>query len=185
MRVLLVTNLYPTVDDATRGVFAKRQFDSLRRVVNAEVIPIIVGKTGAGNLSSSRRAVRNALRQEQPDIVHVYYGLSGAALPLSVEQPIVLTLCGSDLLWALHSRSPRGFLERAVSLVTAWRGARVIVQSPLMERALSLKALRRRASILPTRIDLELFRPLSREGCRRRLGWPNDGTGEVGRAACR
>ena len=111
MRVLLVTNLYPTVDDATRGIFAKRQFDSLKRVVDAEVIPIVVGKTGAGNLRSSREAVRKALRREQPDIVHVYYGLSGAALPLSVKRSIVLTLCGSDLLWALHSRSPRGLLE--------------------------------------------------------------------------
>src|SRR5881396_2820123 len=128
MRVLLVTNLYPTFEDPTRGIFTQRQVESIRRRDAIEVIPLVVGKTGAGSLSSSRAAVRDALLREQPDIVHVYYGLSGAALPLGIAPPIVLTLCGSDLLWWLYSRSARPLLERAVSLVTAWRAARIIVQ---------------------------------------------------------
>jgi teichuronic acid biosynthesis glycosyltransferase TuaC len=175
MRVLLVTNLYPTANEPTRGIFVRRQFDALQRTSSVEVITVVVGKTGVGGVRASRKAVSTALQTQRPDIVHVYYGLSGAALPMMTPVPIVLTLCGSDLLWALHSWNLRALLERSVSLVTASRAARILVQSPLMKAALPLRRLRRRVAILPTGIDLQLFRPLPRAECRRVLNWdPSD-----------
>src|SRR5256885_10382972 len=176
MRVLMVTNLYPTPEDPTRGIFTQLHVDALRRTGGVDVLPLIVGRTGAGGLSASRAAVRDALRREKADLVHVYYGLSGAALPFVVSPPVVSPLCGSDVLWWLYSPSPRPLLEGAVSLITAWRAARVIVQSPIMKRALWLGALRQRVAVVPTGIDLQRFRPLSRSDCRRRLGWSETGT---------
>ena len=118
------------------------------RAVNAilqrPVEIVVVGKTGAGGLLRSRRAVADAIRRFAPDVVHVYYGLSGAALPLSLTQPVVLTLCGSDVFrWRIW-RDMKGLLEYVISMATARRARAVVVQSGAIRDALPAGRLRRR-----------------------------------------
>src|SRR3989442_11665094 len=93
-RVLLVTNMYPVPGDPVRGIFVARQMRAVSEVLRRPVEVIVVGRTGAGGLFRSRRLVADAIQKVAPDVVHVYYGLSGAALPFSLEPPVVLSLGG-------------------------------------------------------------------------------------------
>lgn len=170
-RVLLVTNLYPTQVDLARGVFVARQMRAVSAVLQRPVEIVVVGKTGAGGLLPSRHAVADAIRRFAPDIVHVYYGLSGAALPLFLTRPVVLTLCGSDLFrWCIW-RDMKGLLEYVISIATAHRARAVVVQSAAIRDALPAGPLRRRTEVMETGTDVGLFRPEDRSACRRRLGW--------------
>ena len=173
-RVLLVTNVYPTQADPTRGVFVARQMRAVNAILQRPVEIVVVGKTGAGGLLRSRRAVADAIRRFAPDVVHVYYGLSGAALPLSLTQPVVLTLCGSDVFrWRIW-RDMKGLLEYVISMATARRARAVVVQSGAIRDALPAGRLRRRTEIMETGTDVGLFRPEDRSACRRKLGWDTD-----------
>jgi glycosyltransferase involved in cell wall biosynthesis len=122
----------------------------------------------------SRHAVSQALRETTPDVVHVYYGLSGAALPLTGSPPVVLTLCGSDILRWHAWGDARGFLEYGVSVATALRARAIVVQSAAIREALPSARLRRRVKVLMTGIDSSLFRVQDRAECRQRLGWDTD-----------
>jgi teichuronic acid biosynthesis glycosyltransferase TuaC len=173
-RVLLVTNMYPTSADPARGVFVERLVRALNQLLTVPVQVVLVGRTGAGGFLRSRRAVVDAVRAFNPDVLHVYYGLSAAAVPASLTLPTVVTLCGSDLLQWKHRRTLRGLVEYVFSVWVAKRASVILVQSLVMRDALPRTVPRDRIKVEPPGIDLGLFRPLDRTECRRRLGWPTD-----------
>ena len=173
-RVVLVTNLFPTPARPHRGIFVERQVTAMNRLLREPVRVVLVGRTGAGGWLASRRAVREIVATDRPDIVHVYYGASGAVVPLGLAQPIVLTLCGSDILRWGTRHDFRGLVEYAVSWVTAARAQAVVVQSKPVRDALGAQALKSKVIVVPTGIDLTTFVPRDRTRCRVRLGWPVD-----------
>ena len=173
-RVVLVTNLFPTPAYPHRGIFVERQVTVMNRLLREPVRVVLVGRTGAGGWLASRRVVGEIVATVRPDIVHVYYGASGAVVPLGLTQPIVLTLCGSDILRWGTRHDFRGLLEYAVSWVTAVRAQAVVVQSKPVRDALGAQVLKSKAIVVPTGIDLATFAPRDRTRCRARLGWPVD-----------
>jgi len=173
-RVVFVTNLQPTADDPVRGVFVQRQMGALALVMGTPPHVVHVGSKGAGGLLPSRRAVRAAVRDFRPDLLHIVYGLSGAAVPFGVHVPAVLTLCGSDLLWWSTTGHPRGLLEYVVSVITAYRAKLITVESAVLRDALPTARLRARTVIVPPGVDRAVFRRLPRSECRARLGWSMD-----------
>ena len=173
-RVLLVTNMFPVPRDPTRGVFVARQTRAVSQLLSVPVEVVVVGRTGAGNILQSRDAVRERVRVFAPDLVHVYYGLSGAALPFRTRLPVLVTLCGSDLLRWHVAHDAWGFVEFATSTVTAHRARRIVVQSTVVRNALPFQALRSKTRVLATGIDLDQFCPLDRAVCRAGLNWPSE-----------
>ncbi len=173
-RLVFITNLQPTLDDRIRGVFLQRQIGDVAAMLRTPPRIVHVGGRGAGGLLASRRAVRAAIRELRPDVLHIVYGLSGAAVPFGLDVPAVLTLCGSDLLWGPTTGHPRGLLEYVVSVITACRAQRITVESAVLRDALPSASLRARTIILPPGVDRATFRPLPRSECRARLGWPVD-----------
>src|SRR6266566_215604 len=173
-RVVFVTNLQPTLDDQVRGVFVQRQIGALALLMRTPPRVVHVGEKGAGGFLPSRLAVRAAVREQRPDLLHIVYGLSGAAVPFGLDTPAVLTLCGSDLLWGPTTGHPRGLLEYAVSVITACRAKLITVESGVLRDALPTGLLRSRTVILPPGVDRGTFRPFPRSECRARLGWPVD-----------
>lgn len=171
LRVLWVTNMYPVPADPIRGIFVRREVEAVNRYLAHPVRVELVGRTGAGGLTRSRAAVARAIDEFKPDILHVYYGLSGIALPIRVKSAIILTLCGSDLLGFGKHRHPKRALEYFVSLVSSCRARAILLQSEVMREALPTPVLRARAIVLPSGIDPERFKPLNQADMRQRLGW--------------
>lgn len=171
LRVLLITNLGPLPTHPERGALVRRQFAEVSPRLHPSSRIVVVGKSGSGGLFASKRAVRAALSEVQPDVIHIYYGLSGVALP-KVKLPIVLSLCGSDILRWSRRRDLRGLFERKVSIMTARRSAVVIVQSGIMLAALPTD-IWPRTQVEPTGVASN-FHPRSRSACRALLGWPLD-----------
>lgn len=167
MRVLVVTNMYPTADRPYFGIFVARQVESLRRAGLDVAVEPIAGPRGRADYLLARRRVGRRVAEFGPDVVHVHFGYAGVA-GLGHGPPAVLTLHGSDV----HGLSGAGWRRRMGALISrraARRADRIIVQTDAMRRQLP-RSLQNIIGVIPNGIDEDLFRPLPRDQARARLG---------------
>ena len=169
IRVLLVTSDRLWNSGGGPAAFVARQAEFLRREgVEVDLFPF----RGALHLHEyvlGWWAVRRRLNDGSYDLVHAHFGQSGlTALPKRV--PLVVTFRGDDLEGSLRENGrymPAGWLLRFISRLVARQADAAIVASEHMKRYLPRSV---PTHVLPSGIDLELFRPEPRDEARRRLG---------------
>ena len=174
LRVLMVTSEWPMPGFPRTTNFIKRQVDYLRA---AGVLVDVFFFHGARNplrYVSAWARLRPHVRAGGYHLIHAQFGQSGL-LALPKQLPLVVTFRGSDLLGIVgdqdgrHTRVGR-LLQRASRLV-ARRADAVILVSSHMREELNTRA---PVHVVPSGLDLELFRPQPREEARRRLGFDPD-----------
>jgi glycosyltransferase involved in cell wall biosynthesis len=90
---------------------------------------------------------------------------------------MIVSIFGSDLLGELLSGVARRIMSQYGVLSSRWaakRAAGIVVKSKNLLAALPRNIDRSRVRIIPNGVDLELFKPLHRDACRKRLGWRTD-----------
>ena len=162
MRVLVVTNMYPTPERPEYGCFVRDQVEALRRHPEVE-LELFSFPPGLRSYPAAARALRRRYRRagRRFDIVHAHFGLTAWPALLAGLGPVVVTLHGNDLF---HPRSNR--ITRAALPFAALPAA---VSREFSEN-LPGAGTRRRVAVLPMGIDLERFRPIPRREARERLG---------------
>jgi glycosyltransferase involved in cell wall biosynthesis len=155
------------------AVFIARQAEYLRRAgVDVELFPF-KGERRISNYLAAWREVQSRLRHGSYDLVHAQFGQSGlTAFPTRV--PLVVTFRGDDLEGIIGESGryiPSGWLLRLLSRTVARRANAAIVVSAHMKQHLPRSV---DAQVLPSGIDLELFRPEPQHVARGRLGLPTD-----------
>ena len=161
IRVLVLTNMYPTATEPHFGCFVKDQVDDLRCLGVEVSVLAFDGRSHKHRYLTMAPRLRQALRHDRYDIVHAHYGLSGAIASLQLATPVVTTFHGSDasVPW-----------QRSVSRLVA-RRTQPIAVAPMIAANLGV----REAPVIPCAVDLDLFAPLDRTAARRALGWPSVG----------
>jgi len=102
MKILLVTNMFPTETRPNYGVFVKEQMEAVVRYypdVDYELY-YIDNKNGNKAYLSSIIRINNKINRGNYDIVHVHYGLSGLFLLNPFRRwkvPVIMTLHGGDI----------------------------------------------------------------------------------------
>jgi teichuronic acid biosynthesis glycosyltransferase TuaC len=162
VRVLVVTNLWPTAERPASGGFVRDQVEALRRIDGLEVELFTFG-TGARAYAGAARELRRRYRGERFDVVHAHYGLTGWSALAVRGAPHVVTFHGTDLQ---HSKV--GPLSRLLV-------KRIALPAPV-SAALARVALPRgtRVAILPTGVNLDRFAPMPRRQAREHLGLDPD-----------
>jgi teichuronic acid biosynthesis glycosyltransferase TuaC len=163
MRVLVVTNMYPTPEWPERGIFVRSQIEALRRTGEVEVTVAAFSASGRP-WEYGLQAARLARSNEQADIIHAHYGLSGiAALGAAARRrrPLVLTV---------HGRDCHHPLVRPITALVARRCAAVVAVSRELAGICPFPT----ADVIPAGVDLTRFRPMDRVEARRRLALPVD-----------
>jgi teichuronic acid biosynthesis glycosyltransferase TuaC len=177
MRVLAVTNMYPTETHPASGAFVASQVDALRAAgVEVDVLfldrPALGRQVYRGLAESARRRVEDG----SPDLVHAMYGgvLARVVTGAVRDRPVLVSFCGSDLLgggaagilgWAA------GRYNVLSSRLAASRADGVVVKSRNLYEALPRRVDRSRVWIVPSGIDFGRFQPLDRAEACGRLGW--------------
>jgi glycosyltransferase involved in cell wall biosynthesis len=160
VRVLVVTNMYPTRDRPAVGPFVRDQVEALRRRRDVDVELFAFGP-GPRALVRAAAGLRRRFRGRRFDIVHAHFGLTAWPAVLARLGPVVVTLHGNDLL-VRRSR----LATRAVLPFTALTAA----VSREFSGNLPGAGTSRRVAVLPVGIDLERFRAIPRAEARARLG---------------
>ena len=176
MRVLAVTNMYPTDAHPADGTFVAAQVESLRDIgIDTEVLFLDRLAAGRQVYRGLAETVRARLESVNPDLVHVMYGgvMSAVVTKAIRERPVLVSFCGSDLLGirggAVLKLSAR--FGVAASKRAAVRAAGIVVKSENLLEALPRGIDRSHLWLLPNGVDLRRFSPMDRLECQRRLGW--------------
>ena len=162
------------------GTFVEQQVVGLKRIgLEVEVLFVDRWNEGMKSYFFMRTELRNRIQNFGPHVVHVMYGgaLAERVTSLAGNRPIVLSLCGSDLLGERLSGTVRRIISQfgvIASHIAARRAVGIIVKSRNLEEALPATVDRSKVRIIPNGIDLERFKPLDRVECRKKLEWnPN------------
>ncbi|MFL5825081.1 MAG: glycosyltransferase [Thermoleophilaceae bacterium] len=167
MRVLVVTNMWPTERSPALGPFVRDQVNALREIEGLDVE--VYSFDPPGGIAPYLKAavdVARRYRGRRFDVVHAHYGLSGAcALGARGARRRVVTFHGDDL----RLRKVAGISQVVARLVDL--PATVSGDLARSEAArLGGPGTRRRVAVLPCGVDLNRFRPMAREEARKRLG---------------
>jgi glycosyltransferase involved in cell wall biosynthesis len=151
-------------------VFAKQQARALQRrgiEVDAFFLPVW---SNFPNLLRSYHQLLRKVTSSGYDIVHAQYGtMTGILCTFASPNRFVVTFRGSDLNPASNKSHFRNSLGLLLSQLAALHADSVLCVSSQLKARLWWK--KRKAEILPSAVDLEMFAPMPRIPTRQSLGW--------------
>jgi teichuronic acid biosynthesis glycosyltransferase TuaC len=155
-------------------IFTHRQIDSLEKLgVENQSFYIPAHGLTFGKLLKSVVELRKAVRQFNPDIIHVQYGMIYAFIAAFTNlRPLVITFHGSDLNTLPGESFRKKFQKKFLSNLAVLRAKEVICVSDGVRKNLWWKS--KNANIIPLGIDLHEFRPMDRAAARRQLQWSEE-----------
>ena len=183
VRVLLVTNRYPTSSAPHSGTFVPPLIQALKDAnVTPELYFVDRNQKGRRAYHGVVHTLRSRVREFEPDVVHVLWGGFLALLTVHAvpDRPVVITLGGVDLLglYLFGADGPVEHLSRFVAVGTSRlavrRSSHIICVSRNLLEALPSHVSANKCSIIPFGVDPTIFRPLDKRECQRQLGWPTD-----------
>lgn len=174
MRVLVVTNMWPSAARPHWGAFVKSQVESLAAAGCENTLYEIEGWRSTSAYLRALAELPRVARACGAELVHAHYGLSGAAA-MRVPLPLVVSFCGDDLLGRPDAHGRLSAKSRALiplSRMAARRADGVIVKSAEMGRVLTGVP---DVEVIPNGVDLARFTSEPRDAARDALGWRRDG----------
>ncbi|HEY0410949.1 MAG TPA: glycosyltransferase [Candidatus Dormibacteraeota bacterium] len=164
MRVLVVTNLWPTPESPARGGFVRDQVEALRLIEGLEVELFTFG-VGSREYVRAAAELRRRYRGRSFDAIHAHYGLCGWSALALRGTPHVVTFHGTDLAhrWV-------GPLSRALARLVALPAP---VSASLARSGLG-DAMDKRVAVLPCGVNLDRFLRIDRRAARTALGLDPD-----------
>lgn len=176
MKILVVTNMFPTLERPSHGSFVGSQVQSIQEAGHEVDVIHIRGEISKFEYLKAFASVRRAVRSGSYDVIHAHYGLSAfPCLPVR-RVPLVISYCGSDIFGHTHAdgRPKAGSAALAWCQRQAGRFAdKVIVKS--REMATRLPAgVQARTEVIPNGVSFDRFRPGDKAGARDALGLSPD-----------
>ncbi len=161
IKVLVVTNTYPTQERPGATPCIKDQVENLEELgVQVDVL-FIDGARRINYLWGALKIMALSFQPKRYDLVHAYYGHSGALAKLQVRYPVITTFLGSDLLDKRDSKIGK-MVARYVN--------GVIVMTNEMKKVSG----RQDARVIPFGANTSIFKPYPKHQARHELDLPQD-----------
>jgi glycosyltransferase involved in cell wall biosynthesis len=160
LRVLVLTNMYPTPEYPAFGTFVADQVASLRASgVECDVLFLNPRESKLNYLWGPAR-LRRQIAAKSYDLIHAHYVFCGLIAATQRKLPVVLTQHGPEVF--MYWTPP--LCKLAARLVDA-----NVVVSPAIAAVMPVPSI-----VIPCGINFDRFRPLPQGECRRELGLPLD-----------
>ena len=155
MKVLIVTNMWPSVEKPYYGLFVKEQIGALQLMnkdINVEVFNI-QGYSNKFSYILSVFSIRKLIKNDQFDVIHIHFGLSGLFLLFlrRIQIPVICTFHGSDI-----SANSRKMFVKWISFQVAKRCTSIVVLNKQMVE--QVRHLNIPFDIIPCGVDTDFFR---------------------------
>jgi teichuronic acid biosynthesis glycosyltransferase TuaC len=161
VKVLVLTNMYPTPNRPFHGTFVEKQVESLRQEgVEVEVL-YVDGVSSKLNYVWGFPRLWAKLIANRYDLIHAHYVFSGIIARAQFICPVVLTHHGSQVF--------RGWQAPVCRMVTPLVDRAIVVSHEMKEKGNLSKS-----HVIPCGVDFELFKPVPKKQARKELGLPMD-----------
>ena len=161
MKVLVLTNMYPTPDRPFHGTFVEKQVESLRQEgVEVDVL-YVDGVSSKLNYIWGFPRLWAKLLTNHYDLIHAHYVFSGIIARAQFVCPVVLTHHGSQVF--------QGWQAPLCRVVTPFVDRAIVVSREMKEKGNLSKS-----CVIPCGVDFELFKPIPQKRARQELGLPLD-----------
>lgn len=166
LRVLVVTNTYPSESRPGDTPSIKDQVEDLRRLGVFVDVYHFDGRRKINYLFAALKILSLSFMPRKYDLVHAFYGHTGVLAKLQNKYPVVVTFLGSDLLRSdLVSKKDRWIGTLAARMANA-----VIVMTDEMKKASN----RPDACVIPFGANADIFKPYPASAARADLGLQNE-----------
>ena len=160
IQVLVLTNTYPSETRPGDTPSIKDQVEDLRRLGATVDVFYIDGSQKLNYLWGALKILSLWLTPRKYDILHAFYGHSGALAQLQKKYPVVVTFLGSDLLSEKDSRIGKYAARKADGVI-------VMTEEMKIESG-------RDARVIPFGANTHIFKPRPKHKARAELGLPPD-----------
>jgi glycosyltransferase involved in cell wall biosynthesis len=158
MRVLTVTNMYPTAEEPWFGCFVHEQVEDLRALgLDVDVLQFD-GRRDRLEYARAARRLHELVTRTRFDVVHAHYGLTGAVAVTQRRTPVVTTFHGSDTGYVRWQAWVSRVVARSAHAIFVHEGGATRIGA-------------NRATVIPSSVDTDMFTPRDRSEVRRELGW--------------
>jgi glycosyltransferase involved in cell wall biosynthesis len=163
--------MWPRPDRPGFGTFVESQVRSLAGVNVETRVHVIEGDRSAFAYAGAIASIRRAVKLWRPDLVHAHFGLAGWSARYQ-PVPLVVSLCGDDVLGAVNERGHLTYKSRLTMAMTraAVHGAAALICKSQNLLAALPPAAQQRAVVIPNGVDLGRFQPGNRAAARATLG---------------
>ena len=155
MRILIIAS----GNSSQLSPFVKEQAESLMEQGLTLDFFLIKGKGLFGYLRNYFSLIKK-IKNEEYDLIHAHYGLSGLLATMQLYVPVIITFHGSDV-----NMKKNYIFSRIASRLSS---ANIFVHQSLPEK---LKIFRKSINIIPCGFNNNRFFPISKEKAREALKW--------------
>jgi len=180
MKVLILTNMYPTPEYPFYGIFVKEQVESLREEGIFVDVFFINGRDNRLNYFFAVPGLVKKLRYGHYDLVHAHhtyciYVFWIAKLVLGLKTSLILTFHEAEAL------KPPELIPRDIDAVSKlvyskrikkWALGRTDCLISVCKDLIEALNFKRKSTVKPPGVDLQLFRPINKDKCREKLHLP-------------
>lgn len=159
MKILFVSNMFPTIAHNYYGIHVKEQIDDMKKQFKFDSLLFFINalENGKGEYLKSILAIRKLIKIFNPEIIHIHYGLSGLFLLFFRPKcKIFVTLHGGDIL-----AKQGNYLQVLLTKIILKRVDKAFILNA--EMAVTLSKLGVPFEILPCGVDVNFFSPINRE----------------------
>ena len=156
-------------------IFTFRQMESIEKLgVENKIFYFPSKNLTPGILMKTFSSIRKEIKDYDPDLVHVHYGMIYAFVSAySNCKPLVITFHGSDINRTAGNSLAGNIIKYLLGNLAVLRARKVICVSARLRNKFLWR--RHRITVLSPGIDTELFIPMDRREARIRLNWdPSD-----------
>ena len=160
MKVLIVTNVYPSDNNPYSGLFVKEQIEAVEKYYPDVTFDIyyINHYKGKYQYVKSIWEVNRLIKKGCYDLVHIHYGLAGLFLvdPFKKKIPTIVTYHGSDI----QPKGGSGKISITIAKYVATKVQAVVILNDLMK--LIVEKYCDCVYMIPCSVNTNTFRPIPR-----------------------